>query len=547
MATTVVREQRGPRRSRFSARGRIVGWMLGMLGLALLGSVLVAWDTLEKRADRVAQQEVEHEVAKFAAFAESEVARAHTQVDQLLERYLRDTLPNGYEAYFSMVDGRFDEWNLGAPVRLDQDTAFAARVRQVTDRTVVGSTDSVAGEVHYAVVPVRVDGDPRPAQLALVAFRDVINAPFDRAVQVFALVSGVALVMAALASWLVAGRVLAPIRLVRRTAENITAGDLRQRIRVSGRDDVAALAATFNRMLDRLEHSFDVQRRFLDDAGHELRTPLTVLRGHLEVPDDDPARQAHTRALVLDEVRRMQRIVDDLLVLAKTEAPDFLLPAPVDLADLTIDVLEKARPLGARRWAVDSVADAVVEADGQRLTQALVQLIANAVEHTTDGDRISVGSRVDPDAVRLWVADTGPGVPPEDRLRIFERFVRGGQGARREGAGGLGLAIVRSIARAHDGEVTVESAPGGGALFVLRLPLAALRRCGAADPEDLTEVDATVPLSRSRMEVIPLVATAAGVAPVRPVRAPGAAGSSAAGLAVAGEVAAVASPPGEAG
>ncbi|WNV76018.1 cell wall metabolism sensor histidine kinase WalK [Geodermatophilus sp. DSM 44513] len=495
MAATVLQDGGRPGRPPFSARGRIVGWMLGLLGLALLGSVLVAWEALGVRADRVAQQEVEHEVAKFAAFTSSDVAGDYTQVDRLLDRYLDDTLPNGYEAYFSVVDGRFDERNLGAPVRLDEDPAFAARVREVTDGTVVGSTGSAAGEVHYAVVPVRVDGDPRPAQLVLVAFRDAINAPFDRAVQVFALVSGVALVLAALASWLVAGRVLAPIRLVRRTAETITAGDLRQRIRVSGRDDVAALAATFNRMLDRLEHSFAAQRRFLDDAGHELRTPLTVLRGHLEVPDDDPARQAHTRALLLDEVRRMQRIVDDLLVLAKTETPDFLIPAPVDLADLTIDVLEKARPLGVRRWAVDSVADAVVEADGQRLTQALVQLISNAVEHTTDGDRIGVGSRVDADAVRLWVADTGPGVPPEDRARIFERFVRADRGVRREGAG-LGLAIVRSIARAHGGEVTVGSAPSGGALFVLHLPLSLLRRCGAEDPEDLTEVDGAILLPR---------------------------------------------------
>ncbi len=130
-----------------------------------------------------------------------------------------------------------------------------------------------------------------------------------------------ALAAAGMAYWLVAGRVLAPLRLVRQAAERIGgSSDLSRRLEVRGTDDVAALAATFNVMLDRLEAAFATQRRFVDDAGHELRTPLTVIRGHLELMGDDPRERAETRELLLDELDRMSRIVEDLLVLARPNA-----------------------------------------------------------------------------------------------------------------------------------------------------------------------------------------------------------------------------------
>jgi signal transduction histidine kinase len=181
----------------------------------------------------------------------------------------------------------------------------------------------------------------------------------------------------------------------------------------------------------------------------------------------------------------MSRIVDDLIVLAKAEQPDFLTLAPVDLADLTVDVLAKARALGPRRWRVAGLAETTILADGQRLTQALIQLAANAVQHTGEGDSIAVGSAAEGSRVRLWVADTGVGIAPEDRGHIFERFARGPEPRRSEGAG-LGLAIVRTITQAHGGVVRVDSAPGQGATFTLDLPA----RAGPASP-GLPEVDRT--------------------------------------------------------
>lgn len=282
--------------------------------------------------------------------------------------------------------------------------------------------------------------------------------------------SGVALLMTTGIGWAVAGRILAPVRLVRTTAAELTEQDLTRRIPVEGRDDIAALAETFNAMLDRLERAFAAQRVFVDDAGHELRTPITIVRGHLELMGDDPADREETVRLVTDELDRMSRIVEDLLLLAGAERPDFVRPEPVQLAELTADVFVKVRTLGDREWQLDGVADLEVRLDEQRMTQAMVQLAQNAVQHTVPGQRIRIGSRAEADRVELYVADHGPGIPPEDAEVIFERFRRGTsrRGTRTSGAG-LGLAIVRAIAEGHHGRVELRRTEGGGATFVLTL------------------------------------------------------------------------------
>ncbi|MQA76617.1 MAG: two-component sensor histidine kinase, partial [Solirubrobacterales bacterium] len=252
--------------------------------------------------------------------------------------------------------------------------------------------------------------------------------------------------------------------------EQIGESDLTRRIEARGNDDVAQLAHTFNRMLDRLEGAFATQRRFLDDAGHELRTPITVIRGHLEVMGDEPADREATMRLVIGELDRMKRMVDDLVLLAKAQEPDFLHPGEVELAELTVELLAKARVLGDRRWRLAALSEETILADGERLTQALAQLTDNAVAHTREGDLIEVGSAVRDGRVALWVRDDGPGVDDEVRERIFERFARADGATSGEGAG-LGLAIVASIAEAHGGRVRLDGAPGQGAKFTLDLPL----------------------------------------------------------------------------
>jgi signal transduction histidine kinase len=222
-------------------------------------------------------------------------------------------------------------------------------------------------------------------------------------------------------------------------------------------------------MLDRLERAFSAQRRFLDDAGHELKTPLTIVRGHLELLDVHPDQRPETIALVLDELDRMARIVDDLLLLAKHERPDFLALAPIDVTTLTYEVFAKAQALAPRRWVLDECGAGTVVADRHRLTQAMAQLAENAVRYAEEQKPIGIGSRVKASDARFWVRDGGPAIPPAERRMIFERSHRG---MLRDGEGaGLGLAIVKAIAEAHGGHATVETPSGGGTQFSLVLPL----------------------------------------------------------------------------
>jgi len=223
-------------------------------------------------------------------------------------------------------------------------------------------------------------------------------------------------------------------------------------------------------MLERLEAGFAAQRDFLDDAGHELRTPLTVLRGHLELlRHGDPEDVAETQALLLDEVDRMSRLVDDLILLAKSRRPDFVRVHPVELGSFTRGLLAKARGLGERVWRVDESAETTVQVDEQRITQAVLQLADNAVKHTSTGDLVAIGSSFDGHEVRLWVRDTGDGVPPEDRARIFERFGRSSVRSEDDGFG-LGLSIVGAIVAAHGGQVLVGDERPRGSRFVITIP-----------------------------------------------------------------------------
>jgi signal transduction histidine kinase len=437
----------------------------------LAANLLIATRVLLARVDGRLDSELEHEYEKLRAFAERS-GGSFGRADDLLAGYLASAVPEDDETYFSVIDDRPDRRSNNEPLaRLDRDATFLAVVGQELQPT-VGEWESSAGAVRYGVFPVEVEGDERRARLVVVEFAAPDRAETVATLRVLAVVSSVTLVAAGIVSWLVAGRLLRPVRAVSDTAEMISESDLSQRIAVSGDDDVADLARTFNRMLDRIEAAFEGQRRFLDDAGHELRTPITVVRGHLEVMGDDPDERVRAMPLVIDELARMGRIVDDLLVLARADRPDFLAPGPVDLADLTIEVVAKARPLGDRRWEVSEVAEATVVADGQRLTQALMQLVSNAVDHTSPGDRIAVGSAVRDGRVLLWVQDEGSGIAASDQRRIFERFATGS--ADGGPSTGLGLAIVRSIANAHRGVVRVDSAVGKGSTFTLELRVQSL-------------------------------------------------------------------------
>ncbi|MCU0308976.1 MAG: HAMP domain-containing histidine kinase [Thermoleophilia bacterium] len=249
------------------------------------------------------------------------------------------------------------------------------------------------------------------------------------------------------------------------------AADLSRRMPEAGRtEQVSALARTLNGMLGRLESAFAREQRFLRDASHELRTPLTVCRGHLDVlgPEPSPPELAATLEVVVEELARMGRIVEDMTTLARSESPGFVRAEPVPLGAFLARLGQKAGTLaGDRLRLTEPAADAVLQADPQRLTQALLNLLQNAVRHTPPGTPIELRALPEAGAWRIEVADHGAGLPPGSEEAVFRPFHR----LDHHGPGtGLGLAIVRGIAQAHGGSAGVDNRPGRGATFWVRLP-----------------------------------------------------------------------------
>jgi signal transduction histidine kinase len=281
-------------------------------------------------------------------------------------------------------------------------------------------------------------------------------------------------------AWYVTGRALRPVEAIRAEVEAITATSLDRRVpEPRSHDEVARLAATMNQMLDRLEDASARQRQFVSDASHELRSPVAAIRTTGEVALAHPDRADWPRVVerMLDEDGRMEQIVAELVVLAREDEAATALPATeVDLDEIVLE--EAARPAGAIVVRTDRVSAGRVRGSAELLTRMVRNLVDNATRHATG--TVALSLRTEASTVVLVVDDDGPGVAPEDRERVFERFTRLDEGrARDQGGLGLGLAMVRSIVAQHGGSVTVGTAtdttpaPGlGGARFEVRLPAA---------------------------------------------------------------------------
>lgn len=461
-----------PPRSGASVRVRIVAAISLLVTVTLVGAGVVVYLIERQRLDEQSAEEVNQEFAEFEKLQvgkDPETGESFASIQRLLTIFMQRNVPDDDELLVGWVgDGPVVQFPAD-PLVDDERFRSAARTL-VTDG---GSVRLDLDDRQLMIAALRVERADERGALIVVLYLDEDRAELFDTMRTYAIVSFLSLLLLiAIAIWQ-SGRLLAPLRVVRQTADEITETDLSRRLPVTGNDDITALTRTFNGMLDRLDNAFTAQRQLLDDAGHELRTPLTILQGHLELLDSgDPVEVDETRTLLLEEVDRMARLVDDLILLAKTERPGFLTLAQVDAAELTEAVAAKAAGLGDRVWSVDGVADVTVPADQQRITQALLQLAHNAVKYTAPGDDVALGSVREGDAVLFWVRDTGPGVAPKDRARIFERFGRahGAEDRNPEGFG-LGLSIVTAIARAHGGDAWLDDDYDDGARFVLSVPL----------------------------------------------------------------------------
>jgi two-component system, OmpR family, sensor kinase len=305
-----------------------------------------------------------------------------------------------------------------------------------------------------------------------------VNSTLHRLILIELLATAAVLAaLAVLGLWVV--RIgLRPLREIEQTAEAITAGDLSRRIEhPDSRTEVGRVGSALNAMLDQIEASDRRLRRFIADASHELRTPLAAVRAYAELfgrgAASRPEDLERSMSGITRESQRMSLLVDDLLLLARLDEGRPLEQKPVDLAQLVGDAVDAARVVEPDRPIDVSVEPATVTGDEARLRQVLDNLFANARSHTPAGTAVSVDlHRVDGRA-RLSIADHGPGLTNGEAYRVFERFYRADASRSRASGGvGLGLSIVAAVTEAHGGTVEAGPTPGGGATFVVTLPLA---------------------------------------------------------------------------
>jgi signal transduction histidine kinase len=448
-------------------------WQVERRGRADLTEALDEFTELLKEGPGPEDQEILGEMLKDGHQIPNGSPQDIEELKSLFELHLKRRLPEDDMFLIAFVDGEFFRSSPRAlPDILDQDSELMKEWPKLI-RSKQGERKNLPmpyGGLLYGARPVKFSdgilGVYVVAHTTAGEQKEALEA-FIVVVQVLVIALGAALILI----WWVAGRVLASLRVLSETAHEISETDLSKRLPGEGHGEIADLSRTFNEMMDRLQDAFESQRSFINDAGHELRTPITIVQGHLELMGDDPQEREETVALVLDELERMSRLVDDLLLLAKTERVDFLKPEQVEVSTLVEEMYLKATALSSdRQWQLENQAAGSIWVDRQRITEATMNLAENAVQHTLSGDKITLGSRLIQQKIEIWVQDTGEGIPLTEQQHIFERFARVAHARRRSDGSGLGLSIVKAIAEAHGGSVIVQSELGTGATFTLVLP-----------------------------------------------------------------------------
>ncbi|WP_342001526.1 HAMP domain-containing histidine kinase [Microbacterium sp. LWH7-1.2] len=394
----------------------------------------------------------------------------------ILSASVHDATVRAAETRAEQLAARIDAEGLSAVTELDDDLAQVlddeGRVVAASEEADSADLPDSEGTVTYDDEPmlvVREDLDDGTLLLAVPVEDDQQTLATVAMLLSVAVVAVVALVAGI--TWWVVGRALRPVSRIRAEVDDITADRLDRRVAVppSG-DEIAALAGTMNRMLDRLDAAATAQRRFVSDASHELRSPLATIRQHAELAQVHPEATSvdDLAGVVHDEGLRMQELVDALLLLTRLDERAVMQRGDVDVDDLALAEANRLRAAGA---VVDAsgVHAARVTGDARLLGQLVRNLADNAARHARTAVAIGVLER--DGRVLLTVDDDGAGVPFAERERIFERFVRLDEArARDAGGSGLGLAIARAIAEAEGGSIRVEDSPLGGARFAVDLP-----------------------------------------------------------------------------
>ena len=333
---------------------------------------------------------------------------------------------------------------------------------------------------HLRVLTVPLQsGIHRIAVLQVATSLAVVDSARANLINVLFVSGTIAVALAALGSWLVLGRSLAPLGIITDTAQAINrADDLSRRIPYHGppNDEIGSLIEAFNQTLERLENLFTSQQRFLADVIHELRTPLTVIKGNVDLMRRMKHLDEESLTSIDQEAGRLTRLVGGLILLIQAESGKLALDLkPVELDTLLLEVFHEMRILAGTnvQLKLADIDQVLVNGDRDRLKQVLLNLVGNAIQYTPPGGVVFLSLVIIGEQARVIVRDTGPGIPPEDLPFIFERFYRAEKSRTRTRTSGfgLGLSIVQWVVENHGGTIKVESKEGQGTTFAIWLPL----------------------------------------------------------------------------
>jgi signal transduction histidine kinase len=494
---------------------RTLRWRLAIAVTVLIAiSFAITFVAVYRGTGSSLSHQVDREIAGDAGSFSHALSSAHPRSPAELrlaaERYLRNQPYTGTSTLlFALIPGAApatnqpELFNTHAPVDTGETREEQSRENQAASALAhapSGYSKLVLPDVGHLRLLTRTVGGAGAPRVTIGVGESLatVHSAQVGVAKAFILAGILVLACALLASYFIGTRFSAQLRRMASVAARVDAGDLHPRIRET-RDppeEVHVLAEAFNHMLDRLTEAFAAQRAFVADASHELRTPLTVIQGQLEVlaaaRDPDRAEVRRVSTLVQAEIARITRLVDDLLLLAKSERAEFVRPQKLELEAFVSELWEGTTLMAERRFELGEIPAGTLEADPDRLTQALRNLLANAIEHTAAPGglvRLSVAARARDGQLRFVVDDDGPGIPADQREQIFNRFHRTDAARdRRSGGAGLGLAIVRAIAQAHGGSVAASSSLEGGARVELTLP--GFTPAGAPDQASSTALDA---------------------------------------------------------
>lgn len=465
-------------------RTRMTLWNVVLLAtvIAALGAFLVLQLRLDLRDEideeatttsRTLERSAAHEI-------QERVAGQPVDVQQMAEDFVdtaASSLPPSGGAQLLDQRGRVVA-SFGAVARSGSLVPRSTRGDALARGSTTYDAELGDGETPYRVRVTALDQGGATWLVAVAVATERVDAAVRRVLVLLLIGGPITLAAAASVSYWLARRALLPVERMTSDAQEIGAGQLHERVAVPAtRDEIAKLGVTLNAMLDRIEQGVTDKQRLVADASHDLRTPLAVMRAEFDVSlraDDLPVAAREVLESARDEVDRMRRTVDNLLALAQLDDGRLeLLTVRVSIGQAIEDAARPLRPLAAAKEQ-DLLVDGGhwdAQADPQRLHLALTNLIENAIKFSPPGGTVRVVGWQRDGEVGVSVSDEGPGIPPEERERLFDRFYRSDSARENRSAGtGLGLAICREIAVAHGGRLWVDSVVGQGSTFSLALP-----------------------------------------------------------------------------